>query len=62
MAWKVQVPFVLQTQRNGGTNRELTVQPSFRHFNNLPVLLDYTVTGLSQLVNERLGLVAVTTP
>lgn len=60
MAWKVQVPLVLQTQRNGQTNRELSVQPSFRHFSNLPILLDYTVTGLSQLVNERLGLVAVT--
>lgn len=60
MAWKVQIPLVLQTQRNGQTNRELSVQPSFRHFNNLPILLDYTVTNLSQLVNERLGLVAVT--
>ncbi len=59
MAWKVQIPMVLQTQRNGATNRELTVQPSFNHFGNLPVLLDYTVTNLSQLVNERLGLVAV---
>lgn len=62
MAWKVQVPLILQTQRNGATNRELSVQPSFRHFNNLPVLLDYTVTGMSELVNARLGLVAVTTP
>lgn len=59
MAWKVQVPFVLQTQRNGSTNRELTVQPAFRHVNNLPVLLDYSVINLSTLVNARLGLVAV---
>lgn len=62
MAWKVQVPLILQTQRNGATNRELSVQPSFKHFNNLPVLLDYTVTNLSQLINDRLGLVAVVTP
>lgn len=53
MAWKPEVTVVLPIHRNGANSKELTVQPSFRHVTNLPVLIQLTVTGIPETVENR---------
>ena len=53
MAWKPEVTVVLPIHRNGANSKELTVQPSFRHVTNLPVLLEIDVTGIPETVETR---------
>lgn len=55
MAWKPEVTVVLPIHRNGANNKELTVQPSFRHVTNLPILLEITVTGIPETVETRVA-------
>lgn len=55
MAWKPEVTVVLPIHRNGANNKELTVQPSFRHVTNLPILLEVTVTGIPETVETRVA-------
>ena len=62
MAWKPEVTVVLPIHRNGANNKELTVQPSFRHVTNLPILLEITVTGIPEIVETRVPVAALTTP
>jgi hypothetical protein len=47
---------------SGANNKELTVQPSFRHVTNLPILLEITVTGIPETVDTRVPVAALTTP
>lgn len=53
MAWKPEVAVVLPIYRNGANNKELTVQPSFRHVNNLPILIEIDVTGIPETFESR---------
>lgn len=53
MAWKPEVTVVLPIHRNGANSKELTVQPSFRHVTNLPILLEINVTGIPKTVETR---------
>ena len=53
MAWKPEVTVVLPIHRNGANSKELTVQPSFRHVTNLPILLELNVTGIPKTVETR---------
>lgn len=53
MAWKPEVTVVLPIHRNGANSKELTVQPAFRHIVNLPVLLEFDVTGIPETVSTR---------
>lgn len=62
MAWKPEVTVVLPIHRNGANNKELTVQPSFRHVTNLPILLEITVTGIPETVDTRVPVLALTKP
>lgn len=62
MAWKPEVTVVLPIHRNGANNKELTVQPSFRHVTNLPILLEITVEGIPETVDTRVPVAALTTP
>lgn len=55
MAWKPEVTVVLPIHRNGANNKELTVQPSFRHVTNLPILLELTVSGIPETVETRVA-------
>ena len=53
MAWKPEVTVVLPIHRNGANSKELTVQPSFRHVTNLPILIEIDVTGIPETVDAR---------
>jgi hypothetical protein len=50
MGWKPEMTLVLPLHRNGANSKELTVQPSFIHIVNLPILCEVDVTGISDLV------------
>jgi hypothetical protein len=53
MAWKPELTMVLPLHRNGANSKELTVQPSFLHITNLPVLGVVEVTGLAELASAK---------
>ena len=59
MAWKPEVTVVLPIYRNGASNKELTVQPSFRHVTNLPILIEIDVSGVPETFEARVP-VAIT--
>lgn len=46
MAWKPELTLVLPLHRNGANSKELTVQPSFLHVVNLPILAVFDVTNI----------------
>lgn len=58
MAWKPETTTVLPITRNGATNKELTVAPSFIHIQNLPILIALNISGITNVVA---GKVAVNT-
>jgi len=51
MAWKPELTLVLPIHRNGANSKELTVQPSFLHVTNLPIMSSLVVTGISDVVS-----------
>jgi hypothetical protein len=53
MAWKPELTLVLPLHRNGGNSKELTVQPSFIHITNLPILASFTVTGIEDIIASK---------
>jgi hypothetical protein len=53
MAWKPEVTVVLPMIRNGAQSKELTVQPSYLHITNLPVLGVMDVTGISAAASSK---------
>lgn len=56
MAWKPEMTLVLPLHRNGANSKELTVQPSFLHITNLPVMAVVNVTGISDVVAGKVTL------
>lgn len=55
MAWKPELTLVLPLHRNGANSKELTVQPSFLHITNLPILASLTVNGISDVVSKKVA-------
>lgn len=55
MAWKPELTLVLPLHRNGANSKELTVQPSFRHVVNCPILAIIDVTG----IEDSLGKISI---
>lgn len=53
MAWKPELTVVMPIARGGQISKELTVQPSFLHVVNLPVLAIITVTGIPDVVASK---------
>lgn len=53
MGWKPEIVTILPIQRNGGNNKELVVQPSFRHVTNLPILIEVEITGIPETTRTR---------
>jgi hypothetical protein len=53
MAWKPEVTVVLPMIRNGAQSKELTVQPSFLHVTNLPILAVLDVSGISAIAYNK---------
>ena len=50
MGWKPELTLVLPISRDGQTSKELTVQPSFLHVVNLPLLAELDVQNISSVV------------
>jgi len=53
MAWKPELTLVLPLHRNGANSKELTVQPSFLHVTNLPIMASLQVRGISDVVEHK---------
>lgn len=53
MLWKPELPVVLNMPRNGGYSKELTVQPSFLHIVNCPVLGMLEVIGSEEVLTTK---------
>jgi hypothetical protein len=53
MAWKPELTLVLPLHRNGANSKELTVQPSFLHVVNLPIMAALDITGISDVVSAK---------
>lgn len=56
MAWKPELTMVLPIQRGGATVKELSVQPSFKHFTNLPILAKLVVTGIHDVMTTKVAI------
>ena len=55
MAWKPELTLVLPLHRNGANSKELTVQPSFLHVVNLPVMAMFDVVNLSAAATDKIA-------
>ncbi|EKD22582.1 MAG: hypothetical protein ACD_84C00042G0010, partial [uncultured bacterium] len=55
MAWKPELTLVLPINRNGATSKELTVQPSFLHVTNLPIMASLDVLGISDVIAGKVS-------
>lgn len=54
MAWKPELTLMMPMVRNGSNVMELTVQPSFRHVTNLPIMGVLTVTNIDKVIAGKL--------
>ena len=52
MGWKPELTLTIPIARNGQVSKELTVQPSFLHIVNLPVLIVIEVLNLPDVLNK----------
>jgi hypothetical protein len=52
MGWKPELTLTIPISRNGQVSKELTVQPSFLHIVNLPVLIVINVINLPDVLNK----------
>ena len=55
MAWKPEIVSVLQVSRNNQVSREVTVQPSFRHVTNLPIMAVFDIEGIDKVVASKVN-------
>jgi uncharacterized protein (DUF1330 family) len=53
MAWKPELTFVMPSTRNGANPMELTVQPSFLHINNLPIMGFLEVQNIEDIIAAK---------
>lgn len=56
MAWRPELTVMLPMVRNGAQSMELTVQPSFRHVNNLPIMGVLNVSNISAVIGGKVSL------
>lgn len=56
MAWRPELTVMLPMVRGGAQSMELTVQPSYRHVVNLPVLFKLSVVGISSVIGGKVSL------
>ena len=62
MAWKPELTLVLPLHRNGANSKELTVQPSFLHVTNLPIMAALDVEGIADVVAKKVAVNMHTVP
>lgn len=56
MAWKPEMTLMMPMTRGQSMTMELTVQPSFRHITNCPILGVLTVTNISAVVATKVAI------
>jgi hypothetical protein len=56
LAWKPELTLMLPMVRNGAQVMELTVQPSFRHVTNLPIMGSLTVTNVDVVIGGKVAI------
>ena len=56
MLWKPEVVIAAPIYRQGATNKELTVQPSFLHVCNTPILMHLEVQNLEQAAVDMIAI------
>ena len=56
MAWKPELTLMMPMVRNGSNVMELTVQPSFRHVTNLPIMGAITVTNIDKVIAAKVAI------
>lgn len=56
MPWKPELALNMPMVRNGAQSFELTVQPSFRHVNNLPILGVITVKNIEKVIASKVDI------
>jgi hypothetical protein len=55
MAWKPELTLILPLHRNGANSKEITVQPSFLHVVNLPIMGSIDVSGIENVVTAKVA-------
>jgi hypothetical protein len=55
MAWKPELTLILPLHRNGANSKEITVQPSFLHVVNLPIMGSIDVSGIEDVVTAKVA-------
>lgn len=55
MGWKPELTLVLPLHRNGANSKELTVQPSFLHITHLPIMASLNVSGIPDVMSEKIA-------
>lgn len=56
MGWKPELTLMMPMVRNGSNVMELTVQPSYRHVSNLPIMGVLTVQNVSTVISAKVSL------
>ena len=56
MGWKPELTLMMPMVRNGSNVMELTVQPSYRHVPNLPVMGSLTVQNIQSVIAGKVSL------
>ena len=56
MAWKPELTLVLPNTRNGAQVMEMTVQPMFLHVPNLPVLGVFNISGIEDIIADKVAI------
>lgn len=56
MGWKPELTLMMPMVRNGSNVMELTVQPSYRHVNNLPIMGVLNVTNIASVIGGKVAL------
>jgi hypothetical protein len=56
MGWKPEMTLTLPISRDGQISKELTVQPSFLHIVNMPIMGELTVQNISQVVASKVAI------
>lgn len=60
LGWRPELVLNLPISRQGTVSRELVVQPSFLHVTHLPILIEINVSGIEDVVNEKVAITAQT--
>jgi hypothetical protein len=58
--YRPEMTIILPITRDGQTSKEITVSPAFRHFVNLPLLVEIDIEGIEDVVNAKVPVVMKT--